>query len=87
VNAKAALLTRVVRIDEEGDKVLLNMDLVVTDSDGRLSHNGHTAWVSFGESGWESECEKVHADLSKLLEDRLNSPLLFGLFGAEIYHL
>jgi hypothetical protein len=87
VNSKAALLTRVVRFNEEGDKALLNMDLVVTDSDGRVTHNQHAAWVSFADSSWESESEKVHETLSRLLEDRLNSPLLFGLFGAEIYHL
>jgi len=87
VNAKAALLTRVIRINEEGDKVLLNMDLVVADSDGRVSHNQHAARVSFVDGSWESESAKVHATLSKLLEDRFHSPLLFGLFGAEIYHL
>ena len=87
VNSKAALLTRVIRINEEGDKALLNMDLVVTDSDGRVSHNQHAAWVPFADGSWESESEKVHENLSGLLADRLHSPLLFGLFGAEIYHL
>ena len=87
MNSKAALLTRVVRINEQGDKALLNMDLVVTDSDGRVSHNQHATWVSFADSSWESESAKVHADLSRFLEDRFHSPLLFGLFGAEIYHL
>jgi hypothetical protein len=87
VNVKAALLTRVIRTNEEGDKVLLNMDLVVTDSDGRVSHNQHAAWVSFVDGSWESESAKVHESLSRLLQDRLHSPLLFGLFGAEIYHL
>ena len=87
VNAKAALLTRVIRINEEGDKALLNMDLVVTDSDGRVSHNQHAAWVPFVDGSWESESAKVHENLSRLLEDRLHSPLLFGLLGAEIYHL
>ena len=87
MNVKAALLTRVIRVNEQGDKVLLNMDLVVTDSDGRVSHNQHAAWVSFADGSWESESEKVHANLSRFLEDRRHSPLLFGLFGAEIYHL
>ena len=87
MNVKAALLTRVIRSNEQGDKVLLHMDLVVTDSDGRTSHNQHAAWVSFADGSWESESAKVHADLSSLLEDRFHSPLLFGLFGAEIYHL
>jgi hypothetical protein len=87
VNAKVALLTRVIRVNDQGDKVLLNMDLVATDSDGRVSHNEHAAWVPFADGSWESESAKVHANLSKLLEDRFNSPLLFGLFGAEIYHL
>ena len=87
VNSKAALLTRVIRINKEGDKALLNMDLVVTDSDGRVSHNQPAAWVSFADGSWESESEKVHENLSRLLEDRLHSPLLFGLFGAEVYHL
>jgi hypothetical protein len=63
------------------------MDLVVTDSDGRTSHNQHAAWVSFQDGTWESESAKVHANLSELLEDRFNSPLLFGMFGAQIYHL
>jgi len=83
VTVKAALLTRVIRINEEGDKVLLNMDLVVSDSDGRVSHHKPAAWVSFADGGWESESTKVHESLSRLLEDRLHSPLLFGLFGAE----
>lgn len=87
MNTKAALLTRVIRINDQRDKVLLNMDLVVTDSDGRTSHNQHAAWVPFADGTWESESAKVHATLSELLEDRLHSPLLFGLFGAQIYHL
>jgi hypothetical protein len=87
VNTKAALLTRVIRINDQRDKVLLNMDLVVTDSDGWTSHNQHAAWVPFADGTWESESAKVHATLSELLEDRFNSPLLFGLFGAQIYHL
>ena len=87
VNTKAALLTRVIRINDQRDKVLLHMDLVVTDSDGRTSHNQHAAWVPFADGTWESESAKVHATLSELLEDRFNSPLLFGLFGAQIYYL
>lgn len=87
VNTKAALLTRVIRINDHRDKVLLNVDLVVTDSDGRTSHNQHAAWVPFADGTWESESAKVHANLSELLQDRFNSPLLFGLFGAQIYHL
>lgn len=87
VNTKAALLTRVIRINDQREKVLLHMDLVVTDSDGRTSHNQHAAWVPFADGTWESESAKVHATLSELLEDRFNSPLLFGLFGAQIYHL
>ena len=86
-NTKAALLTRVIRINDQRDKVLLHMDLVVTDSDGRTSHNQHAAWVPFADGTWESESAKVHATLSELLEDRFNSPLLFGLFGTQIYHL
>lgn len=87
MNAKATLLTRVVCINDQQNKVLLNMDLVVTDLDGRTSHNQHAAWVSFAGGAWESESARVHATLSELLEDRFNSPLLFGLFGTEIYHL
>ena len=87
MNTKAALLTRVIRINDQREKVLLHMDLVVTDSDGRTSHNQHAAWVPFADGTWESESAKVHATLSELLEDRFNSPLLFGLFGAQIYHL
>ena len=87
VNAKATLLTRVIRINDQRDKVLLNMELVVTDSDGRTSHDQHAAWVSLVDGTWESESAKVHENLSELLEDRFNSPLLFGLFGAQVYHL
>lgn len=87
MNAKATLLTRVVRIDDQRDRVLLNMELVVTHSDGRTSHDQRAAWVSFTDGTWESESTKVHANLSELLEDRFNSPLLFGLFGTQIYHL
>ena len=63
------------------------MDLVVTDSDGRTSHDRRAAWVSFADGTWESESAKAHANLSEVLEDRFNSPLLFGLFGAQVYHL
>ena len=87
MNSKATLLTRVIRINDQRDKVLLNMELVVTDSDGRTSHDQHAAWVSFADGTWEFESAKVHANLSELLEDRLNSPLLFGLFGAQVYQL
>jgi hypothetical protein len=87
VNAKATLSTRVIRINDQRDKVLLNMELVVTDSDGRTSHDQRAAWVSFADGTWESESAKAHANLSELLEDRFSSPLLFGLFGAQIYHL
>jgi hypothetical protein len=87
VNAKATLLTRVVRIDAQRNKVLLNMELVVTDSDGRARHDQHAAWVSLADGTWESESAKAHASLSELLADRFNSPLLSGLFGAQVYHL
>jgi hypothetical protein len=87
VNTKAALLTRVIRIDDHRNKVLLNMDLIVTDLEGRTTHNQHAAWVSFVAGAWESESAKVHATLSELLQDRFNSPLLFGLFGTQIYSL
>jgi hypothetical protein len=87
VNSKVTLLTRVIRINDQRDKVLLNMELVVTDSDGRTSHDQHATWVSFADGTWESESAKVHANLSELLEDRFNSPLLFGMFGAQVYQL
>lgn len=87
MNSKATLLTRVIRINDQRDKVLLNMELVVTDSDGRTSHDQHAAWVPFADGSWEFESAKVHANLSELLEDRFNSPLLFGLFGAQVYQL
>jgi hypothetical protein len=63
------------------------MDLVVTDLEGRTTHNQHAAWVAFAAGAWESESAKVHATLSELLQDRFNSPLLFGLFGTQIYSL
>jgi hypothetical protein len=87
VNSNVTLLTRVIRINDQRDKVLLNMELVVTDSDGRTSHDEHAAWVSFADGTWEFESAKVHANLSELLEDRFNSPLLFGMFGAQVYQL
>jgi len=87
VNAEAVLLTRVVRLNKTADKVLLKLDLVITNSDGRVAHNPHGAWVSCADGDWESASQKAHADLSKLLQDRINSPLLSGLFDAEVYHL
>ena len=87
MNAKGTLLTRVVRIDDQRERALLKMELLVTDSDGRTSHDQHAAWVSLADGTWESESAKVHADLSELLEDRFNSPLVFRLFGAQIYHI
>ena len=87
MNANGTLLTRVVRTDDQRERVLLNIELVVTDSDGRTSRDKRAAWVSLADGTWQSESAKVHANLSELLEDRFNSPLLFGLFGAQIYHL
>jgi hypothetical protein len=87
MNANGTLLTRVVRADGQRERVLLNIELVVTDSDGRTSRDQRAAWVSLADGTWQSESAKVHANLSELLEDRFNSPLLFGLFGAQIYHL
>ena len=87
MNTRATLLTRVIRINDQRDKVLLNIEMVVTDSDGRTSHDQHAAWVSFADGTWEFESAKVHTNLSELLEDRFDSPLLFGLLGAEVYHL
>jgi hypothetical protein len=87
MNANGTLLTRVVRTDGQRERVLLNIELVVTDSDGRTSRDKRAAWVSLADGTWQSESAKVHANLSELLEDRFNSPLLFGLFGAQIYHL
>jgi hypothetical protein len=73
VNAKAALLTRIVKVDEQAKMVLLTVDLVVAASDGLLSYSDRTAWVALHGGDWESESQSIHARLSNVLENQLNS--------------
>jgi hypothetical protein len=73
VTAKAALLTQIVKVDEQAKMVLLNVDLVVAAADGLLSHSGRTAWVALHGGNWESESERIHTRLSNILENQLNS--------------
>jgi hypothetical protein len=73
VTAKAALLTQIVKVDEQAKMVLLNVDLVVAAADGLLSHSGRTAWVALHGGNWESESQRIHTRLSNILENQLNS--------------
>ena len=72
MSAKAALLTRIVKVDEQAKRILLNVDLVVAAADGLLSHSGRTAWVALHGGDWESESQRIHTRLSNVLENQLN---------------
>jgi hypothetical protein len=78
VIANAALLTRIVKVDEQAKMVLLNVDLVVAAADGLLSHSGRTAWVALHGGDWESESQRIHTRFSNILENQLNSFLELG---------
>ena len=71
--AKAALLTQIVKVDEQAKMVLLNVDLVVAAADVLVSHSGCTARVAFHGDDWESESQRIHTRLSNILENQLNS--------------
>jgi hypothetical protein len=69
----AALLTQVLKVDEEADMILLNVDLLLAGGDGLVGHKGRTG-VRLHGGDWESASEQIHVNLSKLIKDQLNSP-------------
>jgi hypothetical protein len=78
VTTKGALLTQVLKVDEQAKTALINLDLVLADEDGLVSHEGLTLSLIFHDGDWQSESEALHSEFSKLLEERLSSTSLFG---------
>jgi hypothetical protein len=77
VITKGILLTQVSKVDEGAKRFLLNVDLLVADADGLVSHTGRSAWLAFSDGDWESESERIHLKLTGLLEKRLTGAALF----------
>ncbi|MBV8211619.1 MAG: hypothetical protein JOZ08_00155 [Verrucomicrobia bacterium] len=80
---KPALLTRIVKVDEQKKMALLNVDLLVVCADGLLSHSGRTAWVALHGGDWESESQRIHTRLSSILNNQVNSLLELGFDWAN----
>ena len=72
-----ALLTKVLKVDEQAKKALINLDLVLADEDGLVSHEGLTVSLIFHDGDWRSQTEALHSEFSKLLEQQLSSTKLF----------
>jgi len=83
VKAKAPLLTRIVKFDEEKQMVLISFDLLMAGVDGLLSHNGRTAWVTLNGTDWESESQRIHTRLSDILQTQLKSLFEPGFEGVN----
>ena len=83
MKAKAALLTRIVKFDEEKQMVLISVDLLMAGADGLLSHNGRTAWVTLNGTDWESEGHRIHTRLSDILQSQLKSFFEPGFEGVN----
>ena len=77
MTTKAALLTRVLKVDQRAKTALVNLDLVLADEDGLVSHEGLTVSLVVQDGDWQSESEALHAKFSKLLEQQLSSTTLF----------
>jgi hypothetical protein len=78
VTTKGALLTQVLKVDQQARTALINLDLVLADEDGLISHEGLTVSLALRDGDWRSESEALHSECSKLLEERLGSTSLFG---------
>jgi hypothetical protein len=73
MTAKAALLIRVLRVDEHAKMMLVNVDLLSVRADGSVNYSGRTQWLSFGGSNWESASQSLHKRLSGFLDDRVKA--------------
>jgi hypothetical protein len=78
VTTKGVLLTQVLKVDEQAKTALINLDLVLADEDGLVSHEGLRVSLIFRDGDWRSESEALHSEFSKLLEERLSSTSFFG---------
>jgi len=77
VTTKAALLTHVLKVDEQAKTALINLDLVVADEDGLVNHEGLTVSLVLQDGDWQSGSEALHSKFSKLLEQQLSGTTLF----------
>jgi hypothetical protein len=84
VITKAALLTRILKVDQRAKVVLLNIDVVVADAVGLVSHNGRTVWLPFCDGDWEAESQRIHAKVTELLEKQLNTTGFFGSVDPKL---
>ena len=77
MTTKAALLTRVLKVDEQAKTALINLDLVLADEDGLVSREALTVSLILQDGDWQSQSEAIHSEFSRLLEHRLSSSTLF----------
>ena len=77
MTTKGALLTRVLKVDEQAKKVLINLDLVLADEGGLVRHEGLTVSLVLHDGDWQSQTEALHSEFSNLLEQQLSSTTLF----------
>ena len=73
---KAALLTQILKVDEKAKTALINVDLVLAEEDGLVSHEGLTVSLKFDDGDWQSASEALHSEFSELLEERLSNTAL-----------
>jgi hypothetical protein len=78
VTTKGAVLTRVLKVDAQAKTALINLDLVLADEDGLVSHQGLTVTLLIQDGDWQSQSQALHSKFSKLLEQRLSSTTIFG---------
>jgi len=77
VITKGALMTQVLKVDEQAKTLLVKLDVVLADEGGLVSHEGLTVSLVFQNGDWQSQSEAIHSEFSRLLEHRLSSSTLF----------
>jgi hypothetical protein len=81
VTTKGALLTQVLKLDRQAKTALINLDLVIADERGLISHEGLTVSLSVQDGDWQSPSEALHSEFTKLLKQRLSGTKLFAAPG------
>jgi hypothetical protein len=75
VTNKGALLTQVLKVDEQAKKALINLDLVLADEADLVRHEGFTVSLVLHDGDWQSQIEALHSEFSKHLEQQLSTTL------------
>ena len=76
MTTKGALLTRVLKVDEHAKIALINLDLLLADEGGLVTHKGLTVSLLCRDGDWQSPSEALHSEFSKLLEQSLKGTTL-----------